>query len=117
MNRNHLLIATIVLAAAATVFAQQRRAAEAPRPANDRIDLLAKIDRLEDRITKLEDEIRTLRSPRSVITVPTVPAPTQPLPPGWKEGQFNGLKYYLIPCATETTATPTTRPTLTEPVR
>lgn len=105
----YLLIIAVVLVAAATVYAQ-RRANELPAVPKAYHDLLAKVERLEDQVARLEGEVRELRARRKIITTPAVPAiPRQPLPPGWREGQFNGMKYYIVPCD-DNAAAPTTQP-------
>ena len=77
---------------------------------SDRTSLLARVTRMEDRIASLEAQVRDLRERRTVITTPAIPHPGDPLPPGWQEREFNGLKYYIVPCDDAVAAPPTTRP-------
>ena len=106
---HHLILVAVVLVATVTVYAQ-RRANELPAVPKAYADVLEKVERLENQVARLEAEVRELRSRRNIITTPAVPAiPSQPLPPGWRQGQFNGMTYYIIPCD-DKAAAPTTQP-------
>jgi hypothetical protein len=56
-----------------------------------------KLQELSDRVKRLEEAMK-----RPGIVVPptapysTVPAPGAPLPKGWYEREFNGMKYYIV---------------------
>jgi hypothetical protein len=109
MKRIHHLMIVAVVLIATTVYAQ-RRANELPAVPKAYADVLEKVERLENQVARLEAEVRALRSRRNIITTPAVPAiPSQPLPPGWREGEYRGMKYYIVPCD-DKAAAPTTQP-------
>jgi hypothetical protein len=112
-------------------------AADAPRRdrdgdrdlAKENADLRAYVDRLEDKVRALQEEVRELKrlrsaqpAPRIIPTPPRPPeyrdAPNPPLMPRiepkgdrqhWQERRFNGGTYYIIPLAPED-LTPPRRP-------
>lgn len=77
---------------------------QTPKPgaAGDK-ELNERIAALEERVAALEDLDKrvTELERRSMTTIirsqAGPPAADQPLPPGWKEQEFNGLRYYLVP--------------------
>jgi peptidoglycan hydrolase CwlO-like protein len=58
-------------------------------------ELQKQLTKLEKKIEILEKEIQWLAE-RSVETPETFPK-LQKIPEGWKEYEFNGVKYYIIP--------------------
>jgi hypothetical protein len=61
------------------------------------------IQRLQDRVRQLEARVAALEKKQPmVVPPPTGPvpfAPIKPLPRGWREQRFNGMRYYLVPLA------------------
>ena len=112
MKRTHtILVGCAILIFAATVYAQ-RRAAERTYIPKGQEDLAAKVERLEDQVARLEAQVQALRArPNTILTPPVQPAPGRPLPEGWQEREYRGLKYYIVPCD------PTTAPPATQPVK
>ena len=104
-----LLVVGFVLALAVTVYAQ-RRAGEQPDERTAISQVLAKIERLEDQVARLEAQVQALRGRQNVIVTPPVqPAPGPRLPEGWQQREYRGMKYYIVPCDPATGA-PATQP-------
>jgi hypothetical protein len=110
MKRTHtILVGCAVLIFAATVYAQ-RRANERTYAPRGQEDLAAKVERLEDQVARLEAQVQDLRGRRDINVTPPVPAPApSPLPKGWQGREFNGLRYYIVPCD-QTVVVPATQP-------
>lgn len=67
-----------------------------------------KVSALLKRIEQLEQRVEQLEGTRSMTIMPTYPqvqlrdlqqnvTPPATIPPGWKEQQINGMKYYIVP--------------------
>ncbi len=67
-----------------------------------------KVSALLKRIEQLEQRVEQLEGTRSMTIMPTYPhvqlrdlqqnmPPAATIPPGWKEQQINGMKYYIVP--------------------
>lgn len=67
-----------------------------------------KVSALLKRIEQLEQRVEQLEGTRSMTIMPTYPQvqlrdlqqnvpPAATIPPGWKEQQINGMKYYIVP--------------------
>jgi hypothetical protein len=111
MKRSHtsLVGCVAVLIIASAVYAQ-RKANELAMVPKAYSDLLAKVERLEEQVARLEAQVQDLRGRRNVIVTPPLPAPApSPLPKGWQEREFNGVRYFIVPCEA-TGAAPTTQP-------
>ena len=111
MKRSHTFLVgcVVVLIIASAVYAQ-RKANELAMVPKAYSDLLAKVERLEDQVARLEAQVQALRrQPHTIVTPPVQPAPGRPLPEGWQEREYRGLKYYIVPCD-PTDAAPATQP-------
>ena len=98
--------ALIAIAAAGVfsfAYAQSvdRKTASIPE---DRADLRKTVAALERRLAKLEKQVEELSAKPQILTIPapnqTVPPTQGPelnLPPGVREHEFNGAKYYIVP--------------------
>jgi hypothetical protein len=63
-------------------------------------DLTARVGKLEAQVAALQKQIKALASKPSptVLTVPGTPSfPGKNIPPGAKEYEINGMKYWLVP--------------------
>jgi hypothetical protein len=58
---------------------------------------------LKKRIKTLEQQLQAIAH-RSVVIPKTFPKP-QKIPEGWKEYEFNGMKYYISPLQTDSKKT------------
>lgn len=67
-----------------------------------------KVQALLKRIEQLEQRVEQLEGTRPMTIMPTYPQvqlrdlqqnmpPAATIPPGWKEQQINGMKYYIVP--------------------
>ncbi|MEQ8851054.1 hypothetical protein [Gimesia sp.] len=67
-----------------------------------------KVSALLKRIEQLEQRVEQLEGTRPMTIMPTYPQvqlrdlqqnmpPAATIPPGWKEQQINGMKYYIVP--------------------
>lgn len=65
---------------------------------------VAELEELEKRVTALEQ----LSGQTIIRSYQLPPGSTEPLPPGWQEHEFNGLRYYLVPL-NEQNAPPATK--------
>ena len=61
------------------------------------------IQRLQDKVKQLEARVAALEKKQHVFVVPPTSsaplAPAEPLPKGWQEHRFNGLRYFIVPLA------------------
>jgi len=82
-------------------------AARADEGLKEKADLKEKVAALEQRVAKLEERLEELKSPRLYVNprrpaprlLPQLPAPESgKLPEGWVEKEFNGQRFYLVPC-------------------
>ncbi|MCJ7580966.1 MAG: hypothetical protein MUP98_10585 [Candidatus Aminicenantes bacterium] len=64
------------------------------------VELKQQIKKLENRIESLEKQLRLLD--QKVSKTPHIYPRFKNLPKGWKEYEYEGLKYYLVPLADET---------------
>ena len=61
------------------------------------------IEKLQDRVTKLESRIALLEKMRVYLaapqasTAPGLGVHVERLPEGWQKREFNGMPYYLVP--------------------
>lgn len=67
---------------------------------NQMEELQKQVTKLEKRIEILEKQLKWL-SKRSVEIPETFPK-LQKIPKGWREHEFNGVKYYIIPVKSDT---------------
>lgn len=92
-----LLLSAYVVAGPAEDEQTPKPPATGVKDLNERIAELearvAELEKLEKRVTALE------RSPISTIVRPhqVPPVVPEPLPPGWREFEFNGVPYYIVP--------------------
>ncbi|QDU03018.1 hypothetical protein V6x_27280 [Gimesia chilikensis] len=67
-----------------------------------------KVQALLKRVEQLEQRVEQLEGTRPMTIMPTYPQvqlrdlqqnvpPAATIPPGWKEQQINGMKYYIVP--------------------
>lgn len=66
-------------------------------------ELKNQVEMLKKRIITLEKQLQAI-SHRSV-TIPKSFPKLQKIPEGWKEYEFNGMKYYIIPIQTDSKKT------------
>ena len=111
MLLRRMLLPGIALASVIAVL--QTRAAESPtgsEPAELTVgQLQARLAELEERVQQLEDRWHSPIVPAAGVLPPAVgrpvPPPLEPsdaqIPPSWKPGEINGLRYYTIPLSRE----------------
>ena len=67
-------------------------------------DVTAQLKQLQDKVLLLEKRIAALEKQPSFVTLGT-PADIYPkfntIPKGWREREFNGMKYYIIPLCSQ----------------
>lgn len=71
-------------------------------------DLSKQVEELQKQVRKLEMRIDSLEKQLEILSKRSVEIPeTFPklhkVPEGWKEHEFNGIKYYIIPVKSEST--------------
>ena len=99
MKKRIILVIFLLLTVACAVWAQDET--NKGEDASKRIEKLQKqVTELEKRIETLEKKIKWL-SKRSVEIPETFPK-LHKIPKGWREHEFNGVKYYIIPVKSDT---------------
>ena len=104
MKRKVLILVLVIFAIGLLAFYVADRVAAATEQqksaANSAQDLNSRVGKLEAQVAALQAQIKVLASKASsqVLAVPrTHVFPGNKIPPGAKEREFNGMKYWIIP--------------------
>ena len=100
----------VLCIAAAFVLSSNAQDRSPQNPTSELQQLREKVAQLESRVAALEKKPPYVVLPSKPIAAPYGGHQTSPLPRGWTEQVFNGMKYYIVPLSTDKSAGTGSRP-------